>query len=582
MVVALGALLGAGPVANAGEWKVTSITTGGKSTYPADTVNSENDRNYPKSGTIDWEAGAYDGVGYINGGAGYSNTTETDITAKVTEKGSGEVVFEWLDANGQPDTSPAPAYLYYLVDSDVYVGGNAHVSSSVTGGNGSVEIQADNGIETGTPVIVAESGGRGKNGSANVRTKRVFRKETNGSKKFTVLLPVIDSYAEIVLPSGDTNSVYGVFRTTAHITVKKDSRYISLARPGARGPVKQESDPTITIDPTKDEWVAKNGDAHGQSRWSYTTRVRNPPLPPLGVPDYDDTPTELTQLITAQKGPAGWSTSLSGQWSPSHSMDQQHPQSSSPSHIQELPDGGAVLNDAGLTDFSVEIAPGWYNVPSSGSPNPVVVTYTLKDNADGAEAQGKYFLHLHDEWENPTDDISKLWIEAPNILHFGETVSSWFFKPLSFPGGALTTSNPDSTWQVTQTGDVAVGMKAEFTPSFKVADWLKVGGSFTASANMGILATYASLAPKPSTKNAPAGSSFQPVLKYKVKSVHKLVDHYDVSGFDPNEGRLDKKTPQSADVGLVQTEPDWLVIVPGQTPADDDGTYPEPWPIPGG
>ena len=466
--------------------------------------------------------------------------------AEVKANGTFTYTFKWKPDYGQTlQSDPPPDKLtiqvFNVVETDVQ-------SYGINPATGIAE--AENGL--GNPTVLTDHDPPSAYRDAMSIGTRLFTKSVApGSDTVTFTFP-FNATASATAPSTTfgNNSIMCFMWVEVYATEDTQNREVRLSRPGARGPVKIQGALGVTIDPERDEWVEPDGTAHGQSRWSYTERIKNPPL--FGAPDYADNSVSLTQLIAAQKG-GQWSPSLSGQWSPSHSMDQQHPQSSSPSHVQKLPDGGALLSDDGI----VATLPGWYNVPSNAhnldgsNSNPVTVSYVLKDNADGAEAEGKYFLHLHDEWENPVTDPAFTW---PDGTHPGETYRT---ESMDLDVPRIDGPQTNKSWTFASvTTNLTAQLKTNFGANFKLKDWFTAGGSFETSAKLEIESQYEATAP---TLTLAQGESAVPCVNYIVRTSHKLLDHYEVNGWAGKESK-------SADlpVAVNDISANWHTLTTGQ------------------
>lgn len=318
----------------------------------------------------------------------------------------------------------------------------------------------------------------------------------------------------------------------AGVEYSSDNREVYLTRGSAP---KVKGAPGVTVDEARDEWREVDGSGlwttHGQSRWSYTNRAPEPGSGLLAPPTYKDDLITISQVVAAQSS-GSWSANTSGSWSPSDNRDRQPPSAPTASHVVDLPDGGALLNEAGL-DSSLGVGyktqPGWYKTPSTGKEP--TITYKLTDNSSATPvtATAKYVFHLHDEWENPMDDTPSETTQT----------STWVVGGWSSHTGADTHT---FEWNFTEEHEVA--LTTTFGADFKLKDWLNIGGKVeTSSKFKANVVTGASVTLK-------GGEKARPYMRYTIRTQHKLVDHYVVAGFDRNQGRADGKWPQSADLAL--------------------------------
>ena len=330
-------------------------------------------------------------------------------------------------------------------------------------------------------------------------------------------------------------------------SAEKDTREVKLHRAGARGEVE-----SILPDGTNV--------TTGHTRWSYYERV-----PDEVWLTYEDQPVWLSTVIGAT--PSGqWSpyTNLTGVWSPSDLRDRKPPTEEDASHVQNLPNGGALLDNIGINN-EICRPKGWYfestekkSVNNSFPQNSVTVNYSLTDNADGATAKAQYVLTLHDEWENPSVDDGYQW---PDGTHSGQSYRTES-KDLNVP--RIDGPQTNKTWTF---ADVTVGLTSELTTtfglSFNLNDWLNGGVTFENTAKLEISSSYQATAPD---LDLTAGWSALPCVNYIIRTEHKLFDHYDVFGKVPNSCRADEKWEQSADlpVPIQDISPNWRKFQTGQ------------------
>jgi len=495
---------------------------------------------------------------------------------------------------------------------DVTYSGSYSVTPEPGGTPGTITLSTKVTMPDGTPYTDTEhmslsrgkysytSGGWGPLGLVTVSTQNATVE--NGFYVVRYTLPLVE--AKFSATQGNYIFNYDGFTpgsdsTYAEVGVDAqaffDSRTLWLTR-GSSSP-KIKGDPGVTIDEAHDEWreLDKNGlwVTHGQSRWSYTNRTSDGPPNMSGNPMYSDKSLPNTQVVGAQLG-GSWSSYslLQGVWSNPDPHDFFPPgttgQPASQTHVETLPDGGALKDDVGIRPSpampGVPEPQGWYGTPSKGQ-NPVTVTYTLTDKGPTpATATAKYILQLHDEWENVAPDSAYSWQEAgTGTSHPGESLQ-WWNQQLHYNGPQLTTADADASWDVTADTKLSTKLSTTFALDFNLADWVKIGGSAEATAEASIDATFKASAPKPSAIFAVApGDTFQPIVKYQVKTAHWLVDHFLLSGFDPNPDRsfgrvADSKWPQTGDISVAQWVPYWLQIGVGLGPPTTGVPYPAPNP----
>ena len=354
---------------------------------------------------------------------------------------------------------------------------------------------------------------------------------------------------------------------TASVAFALDNREVYLTR-GSLVP-KIEGAPGVAIDKSRDEWreVDSSGSwtTHGQSRYSYQSLDPTDPVTLL----YDTHTQVVTNAIGANKS-GSWSSNLSATWSPGSNFD------TTGSTRVDSPDGGAVLNNATVYDRpdlgTGLLQPGWYKTPSSGT-GPTV-TYNLTDNSSATPvtATAKYVFHLHDEWENPTSntEVSRL-DELGNKVE-GETRRE--ASPITFNVPPTTYTGTKGDPQVVEwtcfglTTELSAELTTTFTSGadFKLKDWLNIGGKFEAKSSLKIDATSEYKSKGLLSLNP--GEVAYPILRYFINTKHQLVDHYQVSGWDPTSARINGKWDQAADLPVEPRDiwPAWTVSKPGSTP----------------
>lgn len=338
---------------------------------------------------------------------------------------------------------------------------------------------------------------------------------------------------------------------------------------------------------------------YGDSRFSFLKRTLPDANPAesiagaFGSPLYEDKPQLVKQTIVA--APEGtWSNGLQGkfQWNPSGDGD------TSTQHTQEMTQGNSIWNPEGVGQLLLPgltlptpsstvkgaVPSGWIDAEHKN--NKLKVFYK-KTDTDGATAEASYVLTLHDEWENPSPDNTSFWLEAPNDTpHYGESLSDWIPKPMPLAVG--TTASQDDKWKISKTADLNVELKAETSANFGLADWLKFSGSATTKATLGVNTEIEySITPKECFPNAPSTSSFQPIVRYKVRSKRILLDHYSESGRDinpdrnapPSQGPLappsDGKWPKTGESDILMAEPYWMEVTGDRGPMQISMTEPD-------
>ena len=338
-----------------------------------------------------------------------------------------------------------------------------------------------------------------------------------------------------------------------------------IYRLGASGS-KRESD----ANKDRDEWIGDDGVAHGHSRWSYTKRYWD------SNDDLKDEPVVNTQHFTAFAGIGGANASTwVGVWSPTNPrFDVQPPQYDEAYHMEVIPDGGAIHQDQseqylGWTGWYEKPA-GWYSVPSSG--NSPTITYNLK--SDATDITATYQLTLHDEWENPTDNIGYAWSDVVGGgSHSGEEQIGPFEYALpigpttysvnsSAPPGSKEVQHPE--WKVTWTAGQKISMSTSFGLGFSLGDWFNAKGEFESESSLEIKAEASSTA----YVDLYPGDMAYPYVSYTIRRKHKLLDHFVNAGWDSNPSQPDGKYDQAADLPLRPQDivPRWKVVPGGVNP----------------
>jgi hypothetical protein len=402
-------------------------------------------------------------------------------------------VFKW-QANGPDDNPPQVGTLY------VKVSAYTNVPASITYGNPAGTLSGlvvNNGF--GAPITNSNYGTQYNYTSQG---KHLVQVKLNGQTE--IAIPYVTMHGAVTI-SGTTGNTSG---STASVgaylsySAEKTDKGLKLTRAGARNEV-------FSID------AEGNSVTTSDTRWSYTERTDNS----IGqMVNFQDNPVWVTQVIGAT--PIGtWSpyTSLTGVWSPFNFSDTAPPYYENAVHFQHMPNGGSLLNEAGMDYFPgssniVSVPQGWYYVPSS-NPNfadkKVTVAYTLTDNVDGAVAKAKYVLNLHDKYERKTHQTARRNINvrpAPNGLWVTQTR----------PGDDLTVY-----LETAETWEVSVSVSGEVGSSMAGALGINLGFSRSVTFNTGAQVTC---------HNVPLGYSVRPEI-YDAVIVHSgLADEYDNFG----------------------------------------------------
>ena len=560
------ALLGSANAAHA-EWEIVGVETVAN---PPDVVAKTDVIGGTRTETLDGESagpqsltdfhyGSQPGLSWSFSTGSYSREA-TRVGVAVDFNGKARVILRWKrigHTQAEKDADNPPSFVMLRVKavasasavSDKYgsnrMAGTEHVSASVDGAT-QEDVFSPNGkaVKAETPLVSirvavpAGGGDRVEGPWCSLKAKAsldggryvLTTSSSSGSSSSSSSSSGSGAYIENDL----TGEIGGGVGYSAII----DDRNVRLTRSGAVGETYDATTNTTT----------------GHTRWSYTER-EDVTLDPL-APDWADWPIALSTVIGANWSGA-WSDDRTYTWSPSDSRDQET------SHVVDLPDGGALLNNAGLdrnsSMYIVPVPQGWYRTPSSGT-NPLTISYTLKDNADGATLTAKYVLNLHDEWENPTVNTEKTWDDGTHPGQTHRTVQTALNVP------RIDGPQTDKSWTF---ADLTAGLKAtlsgSFGGNFKLKDWFNAGGSFEAESSLEITAEYAATAPK---LNLTAGQSAIPCINYIIRTDHKLLDRYDVAGRDSNPTRSDGKWEKSADlpVPLYDISANWQRVdtgVPG-------------------
>ncbi len=204
----------------------------------------------------------------------------------------------------------------------------------------------------------------------------VESEDGNYQERSYVLGPLVTLAAEANISGGrgvettDYNGIVyskpflGEVSAMASASGDLDPRELWLLRQGAGLPKikggKDEFGTPVPLDEKHDEWRELNSDGqwvtHGHSRWSYTNRADDgSPLDAAGNPTgYLEQSIVFRQLIGAFLT-SGWGSysEQKGVWSPLDANHDRYPpgtvnQIGGHSHIEELPDGGALLDEVGL------------------------------------------------------------------------------------------------------------------------------------------------------------------------------------------------------------------------------------------
>ena len=478
---------------------------------------------------------------YSHGLSAYLSAPSWKSTASVQVQASGKVTYRWKPANGQP--LPTGAQLAKMPDTL-----NILVTGDVSKGNGD-----------------------------DVHRKQLYKFDTKGSTEFSMTMDVNGKDSIVGDPQGNP----GEASVGLNVSSKEDERSVRLTRNGK------------DIFKTEDGmWVT-----YGDSRYSYFLRTIK-----AGTDIQEDLPQIVTQTINA--APVGkWSAlDPTYQWGNPSSTDTRT------QHTERMPQGGSIWNPDGI-NFSTSLDPsklwnqnsypvargvmpgGWNDNSPSGS-GPIVVSYTLTDT-DGATANAKYVLTLHDEWEHAEPDNSFSWTEAgTNDEHHAESLEGYFMKDF----GGATAPESNAKWTISSTADLSVELKAETSANFGVADWLKFSGSATASTKLDfntsieytVTPQTCGIAKKNADETDDTSVSYQPVIRYYIKSKRILLDHYTDEGRDINPARdphfalgpgapSDGKWPKKGEVGTTRAEAWWILVDQGQGPYQGGG---EPLPTP--
>ena len=372
-----------------------------------------------------------------------------------------------------------------------------------------------------------------------------------------------------------------------YYNAQMDNRSVRLSRAGAPTalPEKVRVNGTSVDNPAlnknRDEWVEADGTGHGHTLASYKERVLFAPMNPLDTGQMSDDDRDVLQTFNVTRS-VSWSppANLTYQWSPA-SIGANNINSA----IQQMPRSNAVNNPEGIgatpgtVPYQTGVSPkGWLNTPAANGQE-FTVSYDLTDQRDGATAKAKYYLKLHDEWENGTPD---------NRYPSGKSYEEQYFVPA---GAVAVTKSTTATWKITQTNDFDVELKAFFKGDFKLGDWGSAGGSVEASHRMNLQTVIGTQAGTPST--IPAYTAYGPTVRYlsvvvyQATRVHKLFDHYGINGYLPDSSTTNYygppalpagdvgKTPQSKIESIGQPRADWWPFnVGGAVPAEGStGTY---------
>ncbi len=439
----------------------------------------------------------------IKGPTGCANQTrqvsfriQADANSLAKVEGPDEVRHYYGEGEDQYTTAPAPAR-------------SAAASMAVSAGGAA----SSSDIEHHAPLS-------GTSDDVGPSTKNLFQTKVTFGIDETALVEIPLSFTsevsyELAHSGVQEDRVWG--HADGRIHVKPDDRSVKLTRAGARGEV-------VSVLP--DGTVVTTG----HTRWSYVDRQENGFFV---APWFDDTNIDLSAVIGAtQSGTWAPYANLTGVWSPSNSLDRQPPAYQNASHVEPLPQGGALLNEDGL-DLSEEgalisVPAGWYGTPSSNPAYPdnqVKVDYALTDNTDGATAKASYVLNLHDEYEN---------LRAGSILVLPRVYNSEYPVKTS---GAITWYHDNISRKVT--GSITHGWKISPSAGLKLKD---LWGLFP-EASIGITGevngSSTHTVDETRTKNITPGKHC-----YFYVNIHQEEKYYQLDRYDTD--------------GLAATEDEWI------------------------
>jgi hypothetical protein len=346
----------------------------------------------------------------------------------------------WIEASGSQGTT------YYQSSSGEYFPQTVTLSDA----------QLDNGF--GDPVIVVDDykGDSSQLGSKRWQVSGLYLKtfSTEGisppdatRSTWKLVLPATKVSATLTAKaSGYHSSGYTVGSIFARIygfgSVTGDSRSVQIGRARSGNPLRPANDPDL--DPKIDDWLEADGTMHGHTRYSYdeSTGPGNPIFRP-----------NKQNFTASHSGP--WGTWLDYSWSPTGGLpDDPTDDDTISSSTQYMPRGSLYKNAHG----------DWKG--SASSPTTLMVTYSLQDmgGADGAKATAKYYLMLHDQFE-----------EIPGT----HNVNHLFTNPRRLGGPILGPGNPGGS----KTAEVGYSMGVTFSgaPAKWMADVLgiSVEGTYT-------------------------------------------------------------------------------------------------------
>ena len=274
-----------------------------------------------------------------------------------------------------------------------------------------------------------------------------------------------------------------------------DSREITLYQDGARSPGKVYS-PDGQL---HGEYVDASGVGHGET--TYSTQQPNQPNWQYFHPTFLGkwTQKNATNLL----GSSGTVPDVTWSWSPNESEDTWD------TGKCEMPNSGISYNSDGTSSGK------------SAGPVAYPVTYTATDNGDHATAAASYALTVHDQWDNlrldpshPFDAVDILNPVQINGVNYPLQVNLDYTK--TQPVGPLTLA-------------VTIATQLSFQPSgtFKLSNFLTLGGSFTASASVSFAANQTVTGPA-----IPPRCYVQLMYEVHYHKNHWFVDHYLTSGYD--------------------------------------------------
>ena len=393
------ALLGAGSVANAGQWKLKEMLPSGHTIWPEQDNYNSNESGYSMSayhGSRPFVGSLANGggegyVGSDNGDGPGNTTTKPGSTLTKMELGGGTAVFEWEAKNsyGQADNSTPPPYLFVKITSTANGLASSYVSSE-GGANpeDSATLTVNNGYEAAEIEKQLSEGGETRTATGNITTSRLFRFASYGASIINVPLPAVAVIAiakSLLLPY--TYYYYGTypmtgyratratFSSSATISAKQDNRGVSLSRPGAIGETYDEATNTTTGDTTYSHWDKSHPFVPGTWHDNWQTIQAN------------------------YTGP--WSNTVEFSWSPPGSSDTK-------TSSQQRADRGQLAYTYSEDDLYTQ---SWQGTPDAPSTRAIV--YNAKDLSDGATAVPTYNLTFHNEVEKDSETTTVVTVSGP-------------------------------------------------------------------------------------------------------------------------------------------------------------------------